>query len=44
MPSNLKVENLYKTSITSATSIPASGDFTFDVAVPPINSSGWMIV
>jgi hypothetical protein len=43
MPS-LKVQDLYKTVITEASGIPASGDVDFTVATPPTNTNGFLVL
>ena len=40
----LKVQNLYSTTVTEATGIPASWDATFTVATPPTNTNGFIII
>lgn len=40
----LKVQNLYNTTITEAGGIPASGDCDFTVAVAPENTNGFIII
>jgi len=40
----IKVENLYKTAITSSLGIAASGDVSFTVTTAPINSNGFIVI
>lgn len=39
-----KVENLYRTTITSSSGIAASGDVNFTVTTPPINPNGYIVI
>lgn len=40
----LKVQNQYNTTITEASGIPASGDATFTVWTPPVNTNGFIVI
>lgn len=40
----IKVENLYRTAITSSLGIASSGDVNFTVTTAPINSNGFIVI
>jgi hypothetical protein len=40
----IKVENLYKTMITSSSGIAASGDVNFSVTTAPVNPNGFIVI
>lgn len=44
MPTQLKVQDFFSTTITEPTGIPATGDFDFTVAVAPQYTNGFIVV
>lgn len=44
MPNKVILQNFYRTTVTSASAIPLSWDFNFDVAVAPVNKNWFLIL